>query len=120
MMQLEVDLSVLPNGWTLVEPVGEIDVYTAPRLRETLIEAFANGIRHVALSLERVEFIDSTGLGVILGGLERAKRARGDLHVVCDKERFLRLLRVTGLDKTFVVHPSVEALTDDQQAVAAK
>jgi anti-sigma B factor antagonist len=96
---------------TVLEVGGEIDVYTAPELRERLIEVVEGGARAVTVDLGRVEFIDSTGLGVLVGGLKRMRLSGGDFSLVCDQERILKIFRITGLDQIFKVFPSVEAAT---------
>lgn len=109
---MELSLSTRQVGdLTVLEVGGEIDVYTAPTLRERLIEAVDGGARAVTVDLGRVEFLDSTGLGVLVGGLKRTRLAGGDFSLVCDQERILKIFRITGLDQIFTVYPTVEAAT---------
>lgn len=90
---------------------GEIDVYTAPRLRELLIDLVNKGHHHLIVNMEKVEFLDSTGLGVLVGGLKRVRAHDGTLDLVCTQERILKIFRITGLTKVFPIHASVaEAL----------
>src|SRR6266566_1034209 len=84
------------DGNEIVDVEGEIDVYTAPRLRELLI-----------VNMERVEFLDSTGLGVLVGGLKRVRAHDGSLDLVCTQERILKIFRITGLTKVFGIHDGV-------------
>jgi anti-sigma B factor antagonist len=94
---------------------GEFDVYTAPQLRERVIELVDGGTRHVMADLREVTFLDSTGLGALIGGLKRLRACDGSLTLVTGAERILRIFRVTGLNRVFVVRPSVqEAITSDQ------
>lgn len=109
-MELQVDTTRSHHGWTVVEASGEIDVYTSPRLREKLVEVFDGGARDVVVSLEHVDFIDSTGLGVLIGALKRANKVRGRLAIVCDKPQFSKLLRITGLDRIFTIYARLDAL----------
>src|ERR1039457_500242 len=91
---------------------GEIDVYTAPRLRELLIELVNNGHYQLVVNMEKVEFLDSTGLGVLVGGLKRVRAHDGSLDLVCTQERILKIFRITGLTKVFGIHDTVdEAIT---------
>ena len=92
---------------TVVSVAGEIDVYTAPKLREALIELVNAGSYHIVVDVERVEFLDSTGLGVLVGGLKRVRSHDGSLQVVCTQERLLKIFRITGLTKVFSIHESV-------------
>jgi len=96
----------------VVEIGGEIDVYTAPRLRERLIEMIAAGEKHIVVDLGRVEFLDSTGLGVLVGAHRRLRSSDGSLSVVCPHERLLKIFRITGLDNVFPIHSSVEEATN--------
>jgi anti-sigma B factor antagonist len=92
---------------TVVEVGGEIDVYTAPRLREQLVDLVADGKYHLIVDMERVDFLDSTGLGVLVGGLKRVRAHDGSLRLVCTQERILKIFRITGLTKVFPIHSSV-------------
>jgi anti-sigma B factor antagonist len=98
---------------TVLEVGGEIDVYTAPQLRERLIELVEGGQQHIVVDMEQVEFLDSTGLGVLVGGLKRVRAQDGSLRLVCGQERILKIFRITGLEKVFGIYPSVD------EAVAA-
>jgi anti-sigma B factor antagonist len=97
---------------TVVEVGGEIDVSTAPRLREQLVDLVTNGKYHLVIDLERVDFLDSTGLGVLVGGLKRVKTHDGSLHLVCTQDRILTIFRITGLTKIFPIHASVAEAVD--------
>jgi anti-sigma B factor antagonist len=98
---------------TVLEVGGEIDVYTAPQLRERLIELVEGGRQHIVVDMEQVEFLDSTGLGVLVGGLKRVRAQDGSLRLVCAQERILKIFRITGLEKVFGIFSSVD------EAVAA-
>ncbi|RZU51579.1 anti-sigma B factor antagonist [Krasilnikovia cinnamomea] len=96
---------------TVLEVGGEVDVYTAPRLRERLVELVDAGARNVVVDLGRVDFLDSTGLGVLVGALKRLRAASGTFALVCAKEPLLKIFRITALDQVFPIYPSVEAAT---------
>ncbi|MER6346184.1 MULTISPECIES: anti-sigma factor antagonist BldG [Streptomyces] len=98
---------------TIVRVGGEIDVYTAPKLREQLVELVNDGSFHLVVDMEGVDFLDSAGLGVLVGGLKRVRAHEGSLRLVCNQERILKIFRITGLTKVFPIHTSVE------EAVAA-
>jgi anti-sigma B factor antagonist len=103
---------------TVLEVGGEVDVYTAPRLRERLIELVESGARDVVVDLGRVDFLDSTGLGVLVGALKRLRAAGGTFSLVCAKEPLLKIFRITALDQVFPIHPTVEAATGGEQTGA--
>jgi anti-sigma B factor antagonist len=105
---VELSLTTRTEGdYTIVEVRGEIDVYTAPRLREQLVDLVANGNYHLVVDMEGVDFLDSTGLGVLVGGLKRVRAHDGSLRLVCSQERILKIFRITGLTKVFPIHDSV-------------
>ena len=106
---MDLSLSTRTEGdRTIVEVGGEIDVYTAPRLREQLVDLVADGKYHLIVDMERVDFLDSTGLGVLVGGLKRVRAHDGSLRLVCTQERILKIFRITGFTKVFPIHSSVE------------
>jgi anti-sigma B factor antagonist len=110
---MELSLSTYDSGdHTVLEVGGEVDVYTAPRLRERLVELVEQGARHVVVDLSRVEFLDSTGLGVLVGALKRLRQAGGGLSLVCDKEPLLKIFRITALDQVFPLYATVDAATE--------
>lgn len=90
---------------------GEIDVYTAPKLREAISDLVAQGSYHLIIDLTEVEFLDSTGLGVLVGGLKKVRAHDGSMQLVCHQERLLKIFRITGLAKVFTIHDTLEAAT---------
>ena len=87
---------------------GEVDVYTAPRLKESLVEQIESGCVNVLVDLEGVGFIDSSGLGVLVGGMRRAKEGGGTIRLVCNRESILKIFRITGLDRVFPIFGTVQ------------
>jgi anti-sigma B factor antagonist len=86
---------------------GVLDLNTAATLRDALIEAIdENPGRHVVVDLEGVDFVDSAGLGVLLGGRDRARSADGELVLVATGRNVVRVLELTGLTRVFEIHPS--------------
>jgi anti-sigma B factor antagonist len=92
---------------TILSVAGEIDVYTAPQLRDRLVQLVADGSQHIVVDMERVEFLDSTGIGVLVGALKRARAEDGSLRLVVTSERILKIFRIVGLEKIFPIHPSI-------------
>lgn len=97
------------DGRTIVSVGGEIDVYTAPKLRDRITELVGAGVYDLIIDMEAVEFLDSTGLGVLVGGLKKVRANQGSLQLVCTQDRLLKIFRITGLAKVFVIHDSVDA-----------
>jgi anti-sigma B factor antagonist len=107
-MEVRTEVSDV-GGWTVVSIYGELDVATAPSLRERLIGLVGDGATKLVLDLEGVDFLDSTGLGVIVSALKRARTSGGDLRLVCTQARIRRLFEITGLDKAVPLLPSLDA-----------
>lgn len=99
------------DGWRVVTATGQLDVATAPEFRQTLVEAQYGGETHVVVDLNGIEFMDSMGLGVIVGGLKRARTHQCQFVLACSNERILRLLELTGLAHVLRVVPDAEAVT---------
>jgi anti-sigma B factor antagonist len=94
------------DGRAVVAVGGEIDVYTAPKLRDQITELVGAGAYNIVIDLEAVEFLDSTGLGVLVGGLKKVRAHDGSLELICSQERLLKIFRITGLAKVFTIHDS--------------
>ncbi|WP_460786754.1 STAS domain-containing protein [Nocardioides maradonensis] len=94
---------------TIVAVGGEIDVYTAPKLRDTITDLVAAGTYELVVDMTAVEFLDSTGLGVLVGGLKKVRANGGSLELICNNDRLLKIFKITGLAKVFVIHESPEA-----------
>jgi anti-sigma B factor antagonist len=97
------------DGRTIVSVGGEIDVYTAPKLRDKITELVGGGTYNLVIDMAGVEFLDSTGLGVLVGGLKKVRAHDGSLELVCNQDRLLKIFRITGLAKVFVIHESTDA-----------
>ena len=106
-MNLDLDTKSVGDH-TVVLVGGEIDVYTAPQLREKLVDLVGEQKYHLIVDMENVDFLDSTGLGVLVGGLKRVRAHDGSLQLVCTQERILKIFRITGLTKVFPIHSSVD------------
>ena len=109
-MDLTLNERPIGEGRTVVEVSGEIDVYTAPKLRESLLNLVDSGNYQLIIDMEGVEFLDSTGLGVLVGGLKRVRAHDGAIDLVCTQGRILRIFRITGLSNVFSIYFPVEAV----------
>ena len=96
------------DGKTIVSVGGEIDVYTAPKLRDKISELVSSGAYDIVVDMQQVEFLDSTGLGVLVGGLKKVRAHDGSLRLVCNQDRLLKIFRITGLAKVFVIHETAD------------
>jgi anti-sigma B factor antagonist len=111
-----VDLSLTTHndgGAVVVGVSGEVDVYSAPALGERINELLDGGQRRIVVDLSGVEFIDSTGLGTLVSGHNRAAELSGSLSLVCNVDRIIKLMRITGLDDVFTIKTDVAAALAD-------
>lgn len=106
---MELALTARTEGdFEVIEVGGEIDVYTAPRLREAIVAAVDAGHTRLIVDVRKVDFLDSTGLGVLVGALKRVRGDGGSLDIVCSQERILKIFEITGLDKVFGLHATID------------
>lgn len=101
-MNLEVNTKREENKH-IVQLSGEIDVYTAPRLKETLIPISKQKGIEIIIDLSGIDYIDSTGLGVFIGTLKEADNNGSKLKIIGAKERISRLFSITGLDEVMEI-----------------
>ena len=97
---------------TVVAVEGEIDVSSVDGLRDRLAELLDRDRTDLIIDLRAVRFMDSTGLGVLVGTLKKVRLAGGRLQLVIDSERLLKVFRITALLQVFTVHDTVEAALD--------
>ena len=106
-MELEVSTEH-EEGFCIVSVSGEVDVYTSPQLKTVLVEAADDSCGIVIVNMDGVGFIDSSGLGVLVGALRRVREAGGDLRVVCGRDNVVKIFRITGLDRVFPMFTSLD------------
>jgi anti-sigma B factor antagonist len=106
-MELAVQLEE-QDGWTVARAAGDLDLTTAPRLREQLVQVVMEGRPRIVLDLEGVDFIDSTGLGVLVGVLKRTRSQGGDLRLVSQRTGLRKILELTTLDRALPLAASVD------------
>lgn len=92
----------------IVRVAGEVDVYTSPQLKTALLDAVGESCQAIIVDLDQVGFIDSSGLGVLVGALRRSREAGGDLRIVSTRETVVKIFRITGLDRVFPIYPTLD------------
>src|ERR1051325_8956708 len=107
-MQFKVETRNVHDSVAVIALGGEVDVYTSPRLKQEMVDLLNKGTVKLVIDLSAVEYLDSTGLGVLIGGLKRAREREGDLRLICDNLRILRIFEITGLTKIFDIYRSEE------------
>lgn len=98
------------DTWTVVTLSGQLDVATAPGLRQSLQEAQYAGAQRVVVDLSGLEFLDSFGLGVLVGGLRRARLHGGRFVLAGANDRIREILEITSLDTVFQLASDLEAI----------
>jgi anti-sigma B factor antagonist len=98
---------------------GSLDIATAKSLRDAMIEAGTSGDRDVVVDLRGVEFIDSTGLGALIGAHKRVAEHHRMLRLVTNDGPIERLLNITGLIRVFALYRSVEDAVEDRARVGS-
>jgi anti-sigma B factor antagonist len=105
---LDISVSHTTAGSVPIVAVsGEVDVYSAPALKDKISELIGTGQHTLIVDLGNVTFLDSTGLGVLVEARTATAEAGGVLPLVCSQERILKLFTITGLDGVFSIHPTV-------------
>jgi anti-sigma B factor antagonist len=111
---LQLDLDVSRRGdWVVLSVRGDLDLATAPALRQQVAALVADGHRRVALDLAALDFIDSTGLGMVVACLKRVRTADGELFVASDEARIRRVFELTGLVEAVGLVSSVDERVGD-------
>ncbi len=85
---------------------GEVDLYTAPEFKERMVQVIEDGKKRVVVDLSEATFIDSTTLGVLVGGVKRLRPTGGSLALVCTDQNIQKIFEITGLDRVFPIHES--------------
>jgi anti-sigma B factor antagonist len=113
-MGLKIDHRTV-GGLTVVSLAGDIDVFESPRLREELQRLIEAGHQHLAVDLNAVRFLDSTGLGVLVGIFHRLRAVDGSIVLICTSDRIREVFRVTRLTDVFAIHPDLESVMRARQ-----
>jgi len=107
MVDIKIDLREVEK-LPVIEVTGEVDVYTAPKLKSRILSLIDNQQYSMIIDLNGVDFMDSSGLGVLVGGLKRVGPHEGSIALVLNRPNILKIFKITGLDKVFKIYGSVE------------
>ncbi|MTI72025.1 MAG: STAS domain-containing protein [Firmicutes bacterium] len=91
------------NDRWVIKPNGEIDIYTSPEFKETLLDLIEESETDIVINGENLDYIDSTGLGVLISGLKKLKEKERNIIIINIKKNINKLLDITGLNKVFIV-----------------
>ena len=105
-MNFDVKTEKLSGGQHVISLSGEVDLYTAPEFKQQLLEVIGKGGKEVVVDLTETTFIDSTTLGVLVGGVKRLRPNGGQLSLVCSDRNITKIFEITGLNKVFPIYES--------------
>lgn len=109
-MEMDLVINVRNDGaFPIIDLSGEVDAYTSARFREAMVDLIDAGAASLIVSMMKVEYIDSSGLGALVGGLKRSTERGGRIVIVCDNPQIRKVFEITGLEKVF---PLYEAEAD--------
>lgn len=102
--------------WTVLSAGGDLDVVGAPELRQAVVTVVSEGARLLVLDLSDLDFVDSFGIGAVVGALKRLRQRGGDLALVCPTPRIRRVFEICDLDRILAFHDSMDSLTEPSVA----
>ena len=105
-MNFDIDTQQLDGDAYVISLSGEVDLYTAPDFKQQLLKVIGQGGKDVVIDFSNTTFIDSTTLGVLVGGVKRLRPNGGRLSLVCADRNITKIFEITGLDKVFPIYDS--------------
>jgi len=117
-MNFDIDTEQLGPEAYVISLKGEVDLYTAPEFKQQLLEVIGQGGREVIVDFTDTTFIDSTTLGVLVGGVKRLRTNEGQLSLVCSDRNITKIFEITGLDRVFTIYPTRDEAVSKLKAAA--
>ena len=105
-MNFDIKTEPLGDDAYLISLSGEVDLYTAPDFKQQLLQVIGDGATQVIVDFSQTTFIDSTTLGVLVGGVKRLRPNGGQLSLVCSDRNITKIFEITGLDRVFTIYPT--------------
>jgi anti-sigma B factor antagonist len=109
-LQLKITSKPIEHGYYMVDIDGEVDIATSTQLRDALYEIIAQGHNNLVLNLDQVRYIDTSGLGVLMGARKRVREHEGRILIVCSNPRLQRLFAITSLAKVFDIFDTIDEM----------
>ena len=103
-MNFDITTEQLSDDAYVISLSGEVDLYTAPEFKQQLLDVIGKGAKSVIVDFSNTTFIDSTTLGVLVGGVKRLRTNEGQLSLVCSDRNITKIFEITGLDRVFTIH----------------
>ena len=121
-MNFDIKTEQVGDDGYVISLAGEVDLYTAPEFKQQLLTVISQGGKNVVVDFTDTTFIDSTTLGVLVGGVKRLRSNDGQLALVCADRNITKIFEITGLDRVFTIYPTrseaVELITSSGQTPA--
>jgi anti-sigma B factor antagonist len=105
-MNFDIKTEQVDGGAYVISLAGEVDLYTAPEFKQQLLDVIGEGGKDVIVDFSDTTFIDSTTLGVLVGGVKRLRTNDGQLSLVCSDRNITKIFEITGLDRVFTIYPT--------------
>jgi anti-sigma B factor antagonist len=103
-MNFDITTEQLSDDAYVISLAGEVDLYTAPEFKQQLLDVVGKGAKSVIVDFSNTTFIDSTTLGVLVGGVKRLRTNDGQLSLVCSDRNITKIFEITGLDRVFTIY----------------
>ena len=118
-MNFDIKTEQLGNDAYVISLAGEVDLYTAPEFKQQLLEVIGQGGKQVIVDFSNTTFIDSTTLGVLVGGVKRLRTNDGQLSLVCSDRNITKIFEITGLDRVFTIYPTRDEAVSNVKSAEA-
>jgi anti-sigma B factor antagonist len=105
-VNFDVKTDKVDDATYVISLTGEVDLYTAPEFKQQLLDVISEGGKDVVVDFSDTTFIDSTTLGVLVGGVKRLRAQEGRLSLVCSDRNITKIFEITGLDRVFTIYPT--------------
>jgi anti-sigma B factor antagonist len=115
-MNFAIKTEQLSDDAYVISLTGEVDLYTAPEFKEQLVDVIGKGATKVVVDLTETTFIDSTTLGVLVGGVKRLRPDGGLLTLVCSDRNITKIFEITGLDTVFPIYATLAEAVETTNA----
>ncbi len=115
-MNFDIKTEQLGDDTHVISLAGEVDLYTAPDFKQQLLQVIGGGSKNVVVDFTDTTFIDSTTLGVLVGGVKRLRPVGGQLLLVCSDRNIIKIFEITGLHRVFEIHGTREEALEAARA----
>ena len=117
-MNFSVSTEMIDDDIAVIDLKGEVDLYTAPEFKQHLLKQIEQGTIKLVIDFTDTTFIDSTTLGVLVGGVKRLRPLGGQLVLVCSDRNIIKIFEITGLHRVFEIHGTRDEALEAARATA--